>query len=319
MSTLHRASGHWRLGLILSLTTAVCWATLPVALKIVLDLLDPITLTWFRFLIAALCTAAWLGWRGRLGGYARLGGRGRALLLLAAVMLLGNYVFYLYGVQLTTPANAQLLIQLAPLLMALGGIWLFKEAFRPAQWLGLALLVAGLALFFHDQWLHAALRDTPLDAAGEASGYLLGSACVLVAAVVWAVYALAQKQLLMRLDSMQILLAIYTFAALALWPFAHPSGLGALDGTHWMLLMFCALNTVGAYGAFAEALAHWEASRVSAVLATTPLMCIAVSMLVHALWPHWLAPEHIGTWGWAGAAIAVSGSAAVSLLGRRTR
>ncbi|MFX8262295.1 EamA family transporter, partial [Acinetobacter baumannii] len=60
MSTLHRASGRWRLGLSLTLLTALCWATLPIALKITLEQLDPITLTWFRFAVAALGVGGWL-------------------------------------------------------------------------------------------------------------------------------------------------------------------------------------------------------------------------------------------------------------------
>ncbi|MFC3550778.1 DMT family transporter [Lysobacter cavernae] len=305
--TLHRASGHWRLGLLLTVITALCWATLPIALKLVLEVLDPITLTWFRFLVAAAFTAAWLGARGRLGGYRALGRRGAAMLALAALMLVGNYVFYLLGVQYTTPANTQLLIQLAPLLMALGGIWVFGERFRTAQWLGLALLAVGMGLFFADQ----------LVAAARAPGYMLGSALVIVGAIVWAVYALLQKQLLVRLGSMQILLAIYVFASIALLPFAHPGALLRLDALHWAMLAYCALNTIGAYGAFAEALAHWEASRVSAILATTPLLCIAAAALVHAWWPQALAPERITALGWFGAALVVAGSAAVSLLNRR--
>ncbi|UNK48346.1 DMT family transporter [Lysobacter sp. S4-A87] len=304
--SLHRASGQWRLGLLLTLVTALCWATLPIALKLVLEVLDPITLTWFRFLVAALVTGAWLGWRGKLGGYRQLGRRGSMMLAIAALMLVGNYVFYLLGVQHTTPANAQLLIQLAPLLMALGGVWVFGEHFRAAQWLGLALLVAGMGLFFADQ----------LAASAQAPGYVLGSALVVVGAIVWAVYALLQKQLLMRLGSMQVLLFIYAFASVALLPFAHPSALLQLDAVHWAMLMYCAFNTIGAYGAFAEALAHWEASRVSAILATTPLLCIAAATVVHALWPQWLAPERITTLGWIGAALVVAGSAAVSLLNR---
>ena len=311
--TLHRASGHWRLGLTLTVITALCWATLPIALKIALDVLDPITLTWFRFLVAALFTAAWLGLRGKLrgprAGYGGLGRRGWLMLLIAAVMLVGNYVFYLLGVQHTTPANAQLLIQLAPLLMALGGIWVFGERFRAAQWFGLALLALGMALFFADQ----------LAAAARAPGYVLGSALVIVGAVVWAVYALLQKQLLVKLGSMQILLFIYVVATLMLLPFAHPATLLQLDALHWAVLAFCAFNTIGAYGAFAEALAHWEASRVSAVLATTPLLCIAAITGVHALWPQWLAPERITALGWIGASLVVAGSAAVSLLGRAPR
>lgn len=305
---LHRASGQWRLGLSLSLFTALCWATLPIALKIVLQEVDAITLTWFRFLVAALFTGVWLALRGRLGGYRRLGRGGWLMLAVAGLMLLGNYVFYLLGVQHTSPANTQLLIQLAPLLMALGGIWVFGEHFRAAQWLGLAMLVGGLVLFSWDQWQGA-----------QGPGYLFGSMLVVIAAVVWAIYALLQKQLLLKLGSMQILLCIYALATLALWPFAQPSALLELDLPHWLLLGYCALNTIGAYGAFAEALAHWEASRVSAVLATTPLLCIAASALVATLWPGWLAPERIAWLGWLGAGMAVAGSAAVSLMGRRTR
>lgn len=315
MASLHQASGQWRLGLLLSLATAACWATLPIALKLVLDALDPITLTWFRFLVAALLTGAWLAARGKLRGYrAALGRRGMTLLLVAGLMLLGNYVFYLLGVQHTSPGNAQLLIQLAPLLMALGGIFVFGESFRTAQWAGLAVLVGGLALFFRDQLAQAAIYE-----ARTPGAYMLGSSLIVLAALVWAIYALAQKQLLVRLGSMQVLCVIYAIAALALWPFAAPSTLLALDATHAALLLYCALNTVVAYGAFAEALAHWEASRVSAVLATTPLLCIGAVGIVHALWPAWLAPERIGTVGWIGAGLAVTGSAAVSLLGRRAR
>ena len=303
---LHQASGRWRPGLALSLSTALLWATLPLALKLSLERLDPITLTWFRFLVASVLTALWLAWRRQLGGYRALSARHRGMLAIAALTLIGNYIFYLLGVRYTTPANAQLLIQLAPLLMALGAIRVFGERFGPAQWAGLALLAAGLLVFFADQRRHA-----------TAAGYDLGSALVVLAAVVWATYALLQKQLLMRLNAMQILLAIYVAAALLLLPFARPSTVLALDPLHAWLLAFCALNTVAAYGAFAEALAHWEASRVSAILATTPLLCIAVVGIAHRLWPLAIPAERISAIGYVGAACVVLGSAAVSLLGAR--
>jgi drug/metabolite transporter (DMT)-like permease len=197
--------------------------------------------------------------------------------------------------------------------MAIGGILVFGERFRAAQWLGLALLVAGLGLFFRDQLVH--VDTTP--GHGGTQAYLAGSLLVVLGAVVWAVYALAQKQLLVKLGSMQILGVIYVVATLLLWPFAHPSQLARLDATQWALLAFCALNTVVAYGAFAEALAHWEASRVSAVIAVTPLLCLGVVALVHALWPSTLAPEPMSMVGWIGAALVVAGSTTVSLLGRR--
>jgi drug/metabolite transporter (DMT)-like permease len=305
--TLHRASGRWKLGLLLACVTAACWATLPVALKFTLQTLDVYTLTWFRFLVAAVVIGVWLHWRG---GYARFRGLGRrrwALLALAALMLIGNYVLYLAGLDLTTPATAQLLIQLAPLLMAVGGVFVFGERFGPGQWAGLALLALGLCLFFSDQ----------LEAQGRGSRYLTGSGVVIAAAVVWAVYSLAQKQLLAHLSSPAILGFIYLVASVVLLPLSQPERLLELDAAHWFALLYCALNTLVAYGAFAEALVHWEASRVSVILALTPLLTLLCVMTLHALVPGAVAPERIGWIGLGGAALVVAGSAAASLLGNR--
>src|SRR6478752_6408354 len=102
---LHQASGRWRLGLAMAMVTALSWATLPVALKITLEQLDPYTLTWFRFLVAAFAMAVFVGARGGFSSFAGLGAPRWGLLALAALGLIGNYVFYLLGVQHTTPGN----------------------------------------------------------------------------------------------------------------------------------------------------------------------------------------------------------------------
>lgn len=227
------------------------------------------------------------------------------MLLVAGLMLIGNYVFYLLGLHFTTPANAQLLIQAAPLLMALGGIFVFRERFNRWQWLGIAAILAGLLLFFGDQLAHPAVTG---------SRYLVGSLLVLLAALVWAVYALLQKQLLNRLSSTAILGFIYVLATIVLLPFSKPASLLELDALHGIALAYCAVNTLGAYGAFAEALAHWEASRVSVVLAVTPLLTVMTVEVAHALAPHLVQREQIALFGWLGAALVVAGSAVSSLM-----
>lgn len=306
---LHAPSGRWRLGLTLALVTAGFWATLPVALKLTLEQLDPYTLTWARFAFAAVAVGAWLAWRGEWARFRALTRRGWLLLAIAALMLVANYVLYLLGLAATTPANAQLLIQAAPLLMALGGIVVFRERFNGWQWLGLAAIAVGLLLFFGDQF---AARATPQ------RHYVLGSALVLLGALVWAIYALAQKQLLNALSSGAILGFIYVFATFALWPLAHPSALLQMDALHGVALAYCAINTLGAYGAFAEALAHWEASRVSVVLSLTPLLTVATVEVVHAIAPSLVKPERIAILGWVGAGLVVAGSAVSSLMKSRS-
>jgi drug/metabolite transporter (DMT)-like permease len=227
------------------------------------------------------------------------------ILGLAAVMLIVNYVFYLVGLDLTSPANAQLLIQAAPLLMAVGAIRVFSEHFTGWQWLGLAAVATGLVLFFADQIGH------PLP---PGSRYVLGSAFVGIAALTWAVYALAQKQLLSHLSSTAILGFIYFVAAVGLLPLSAPSRLLQLDVLPAAALVYCALNTLAAYGAFAEALAHWEASRVSLVLALTPLLAVAIVQVTNAVAPGLVRAEQIDWLGWVGAALVVVGSGLSSLM-----
>lgn len=305
--TLHQASGRWRLGLALAIATALFWATLPVALKVSLEVVDAYTLTWFRFLFATLALGAFIAWRGQFRQLVGLPRRTWWMLAVAALGLVGNYLGYLLGLNYTSPANAQLLIQLAPLLMAAGGVVVFKERLNGAQWFGYAAVAVGLALFFVEQHGRAAAPST----------FAFGGWLIVGAAATWAVYALVQKQLLRRLDSQLILWVIYAAAALLLLPLAVPAKLLGLDGKHWVAVLYCAINTIGAYGAFAEALAHWEASRVSAILALTPLLTVATVSACAAFVPGLVAPERIGTLGWIGALVVVGGSAAVSLLGSR--
>jgi drug/metabolite transporter (DMT)-like permease len=285
------------------------WGVLPLVLEAALRILDPITLVWLRFLVAALLLGAWLAARGRLPRLAGLGAGGAGLLALATAGLAANYVGFLLGLDRTSPASAQVLIQAAPLLLALGGITVFGERFTPGQWLGLAAIVAGLAAFFASQL--ATLGR-------ELEGYLSGVAWIAVAAATWAVYGLAQKQLLRSLSSQGVMLCIYAGCALCFWPWAQPAALAGVSAAGAGVLAFCALNTLVAYGAFAAALEHWEASRVSAVLALTPLATLATSAAAARLLPDSAAPETLSPASWAGAATVVAGSLLTSLAARRS-
>ena len=204
----------------------------------------------------------------------------------------------------TAPADAQVLIQAAPLLLALAGVWIFREPFAPVQWAGFAVLVAGLALFSLGRF-GAQIADP--------TRHLLGNAAIAIAALTWAVYGIAQKQLLHVLPSQHIMLCIYSGCALLFLPFGSYGALAGLDGAGWALLLFCAFNTVVAYGCFSEALQHWEASRVSAVLALVPLGTLGFQRVVAELWPGFDAGPPLTALAVAGAGIVVAGSLLTSL------
>ncbi len=293
------------------------WGVLPVALKPLLEQLDAYTITWYRFLISAVVLFAALAFRGSLPQLGALSPSGWVLMVIAVVGLSINYAGYVVGLDLSTPANAQVLIQLAPILLALGGLAIFRERFTRLQWGGFAILLTGLGLFFAGKFRALAQLAGSADSA-ELSLYLKSVIALLIAAVTWAVYGLAQKQLLRSFPSQALMLCIYAGCGICLTPLAQPMAALDLDALGWSLLVFCALNTVLGYGALAASLQHLEASRISALLALVPLATFSSLWLASGLWPQSVAPENIAAIALAGALLVVCGSLVTAVGGENS-
>ncbi|MFZ2507827.1 MAG: DMT family transporter [Steroidobacteraceae bacterium] len=304
---MYTATARWQLGFTMSLTTAVLWGFLPIALKVALTGLDAYTITWCRFAVSMLGLGAFLSWRGQLPSLRGAGRRACVILGLALAALLGNYVFYLLSLDHTTPSIAQVVIQIAPLMLVLGGVFVFRERFTARQWIGFVALIVGLLLFFN--------RRLP-ELARPTTGLGLGVALMVVAAVAWAIYGLAQKYLLRAFRSRQVLWMLYLGATIALLPAADPGKVLDLDGLQLSMLAFCCANTLIAYGAFGEALHYWDVSRVSAVLTTAPLFTMASMWLIEALGWELLPPEGLNAWSIVGACAVVAGSMTCALAAR---
>lgn len=303
---LHQPTGRWWVGLTLTLVTVLLWATQPVALKVALAQVPPLTLVWVRFAGAGIALGGWLARRGETRAFLRLPGASWLLLAVAVLSLLGNFAFYMVGLQLTTPGNAQFLFQASHPMVALGAMVVFKERFNRWQWLGMAGIGAGLVLFFLNTW---AGSHRP---GGQA--YLFGSALILLSALCWPGFALTQKQLLRNLSSTQIVGFVYASLTVLFLPFGRPSALLAMDGVHWAAAGYCMMTTLVSYVAFAEAFEHWEASRVAVVCCATPILTVLAVAATHHLAPALLHAEGMTLASWAGGALIVSGSAVSSLM-----
>lgn len=266
-----------RLALALALLAALFWGLLPLALQIVSTVLDSYTITWCRFLVAGLAVGAFLVHRGQIPNPMRLAPGLRVLLPIAVVGLTLNYTLFVVGVRLTSPATAQVVIQSANLFVLFAALGVYRERFTRMQWMGAVVLVAGLALFFNR-------RLGALFGAGSSLG--LGVLLLLVGSLAWACYGLAQKRLLREWNSAQLLWLLYLGGALLLLPFAHLSDLRRLAGREWWALAFCCLNTLVAYGSYAEAIHLGEVTRVSATVAVSPLFTSLATVLAAG----WLLP-----------------------------
>ena len=284
------------------------WGALPLGLKVVLGHMDPLTVTWYRFSISAIIALAWYGWRSGGALRAMLLSRRGGWALTAVFGLLGNYVLFAWGLDHLNPGAAQIIVQVAPLLLLLASIFFLGERVHAMQWLGVAAFSIGLLLFFHRRLSSAVITD---------DDYLAGAAIMLGAAGVWAIYAIAQKKLLVHHHAKDILLLICLGGSLCLLPVAHPEQIIGLDHWELALLLFCGVNTILAYGAFGLALSYWDASRVSAMIPLVPLLTLSFTYLLNRWLQAGIPAEPLDRLGVAGAVFVVVGSMCATLSRRQ--
>ena len=264
-------SGRQKLGLSLAFVATIMWAVLPIALVQLMQALDPVTITFFRFFWAAFVLTAFLATRGRLPSISKFNSPWRIFQLFCAGTLLAtNYALFIFGLERTTSEAAEIIIQLAPMLFLLAGIRVFGEFFSLSQCYGAVIFIAGLILYF----THRA-EDLFVTFSDYGEGMLL----IAISAIFWAGFATLQKFLMREFTAEEILIIIYWIGAGIFLIKVDFFTLLNLNAYSWALLIFCGMNTLIAYGSFSEALAHTEASRVSAIMALTPIITSTIVQL----------------------------------------
>jgi drug/metabolite transporter (DMT)-like permease len=268
-------------GILYAGITAALWGVLAVALKVSLQDVSPVGITWFRFALAFLGLTIYYVWKKP--GTLRILRKPPLLLVLASVCLGINYIGFINGVHLTSPGIAQIFIQTGPVLLAVSGFLFFKEKIVPRQIVGFLLVLTGLVLFYYERGTFQPLHTGTFQA---------GIAWVLSGAVAWAVYALLIKILLQRYPPMQLNLVIFGLPALFFLPFVEFREFINLSFIDWLIMIFLGLNTLFAYGLLSLAIQNSEANKVSVVLILNPLLTFGIMGLVNLTNASWITHEH---------------------------
>ncbi len=286
-----------RIGLLLASTTASLWGFLAIAMKVATEQVPVLTIVWFRFTFAFVVLVCLVGLRDRKR--LRILVRPPQLLLIGALGLTLNYMGYLGGLNYTTPSNAQILIQTAPLMLAMVGIFVFGERLVKAQWLGVALSLVGFVFFTMDQRQGGVVSS---------EHFLLGNLLLFGGAVTWVLYAAIAKHLGgIGYRPQDLNLVIYGLPAVTLWFLADFEVLAAMDWKLWLLMSFLGANTLVAYGALGEAFKRIPAYQVSLIITLNPLITLATMAVLQIFSPSWLPHDKVGALGYSAALLVVVG------------
>ncbi|EFM88925.1 putative transport protein [Actinobacillus pleuropneumoniae] len=286
------------LGFLFSLIAIFMWGMLPLAIKQVLKSLDSQTIVWFRFLVATLGVFAILAFAKKLPNLTAFFRQYHRLWLIGVIGLSCNFFLFNLALNYIPAATSQILSPLSSFVMIILGVVLFKETIGIHQKIGFVLVIVGLVMFFNNRFADLIAMNS------YAFGVLLG----ISASLIWIGYSLSQKIMLAHFSSQQILLLIYFGCALVFTPFAHMGELAKLNLTTWGWLGFCGINTVIAYGCYAEALNRWEVSKVSLMMTQIPILTIMLTALSHTIAPDLFEAPDLNGLSYIGAITVVSGA-----------
>ena len=283
-------------GILYASTAALFWGFLAIFMKVTLNTVTPVVVVWFRFVIAFALLFSYFLVRDRQK--LSIIKKPPILIILAAVFLTVNYLGFANGVNLTSPGNAQIFIQLGPISLAIVGIVIFKERLSIRQMLGFFVAGAGLTFFFRDQ-----LKNL----LGSEDVYIAGVLWLILAALAWTGYASLQKKLVQKFHAQQLNLIIFGLPVLILLPTIDFSGFVDLTPGLWMLLIFLGINTIIAYGCLAEAFKYTEANKISVIITLNPIITFVAMSILGSTDLDWIDPEVLTIYGIIGAMLVIFG------------
>jgi drug/metabolite transporter (DMT)-like permease len=261
----------------LMIVLCACWGFQQIAMKLAAPSLHPVMQNGLRSLIASVLLIALMAWRRepfsfRDGRFAAGVGAG--------ALFAGEFLMVGLGLVYTTASHLVVFVYTAPIFTALGlHWWVAGERMRAAQWLGVLLSFAGIALAFSDGFAAG------FAGGGASSDMLIGDALGVVGGLMWAATTLLIRgSSLSEAPPMQTLL--YQLAVGALLLLIAGGLMGEWHAVTMTPVAWASLLFQGVGVAFLSFLAwfwllrHYLASRLSAFSFLTPLFGVSFGVLL---------------------------------------
>lgn len=142
------------------------------------------------------------------------------LLLCAALGVTANQLFFLKGLNLTTPINAALIMTITPVLVLLASAVLLKERITLKKSIGISMGLTGAVLIV--------LQQSP----NAANGGILGDILILLNAASYGIYLVLVKPLMQHYRAATIIKWVFLFGFFMVLPF----GWQEFSSTNWSVI-----------------------------------------------------------------------------------
>lgn len=257
-----------------ALIAAIFWGVSFVATKAALRDVSPWTLIVVRFAfgVAILVFAAW-----RLHLIKLVSARDFfSLAILGAIAIAIHQGLQATGLTLTSASSMAWLVGLTPVFTAILA-WLFlHERVGSLKVFGLAIAFAGAIVVVTKGMLSPETLHLPST---------FGDLLALASSLNWAIFSIASKPLLRRLPPTLMMAYVMVIGWVLILPFwgigQGWNEIGNLTTTGWLAITFLGICCSGiAYIFWYDALAHIDASEVSAFIYLEPLVTVVVAGIV---------------------------------------
>ncbi|MBI3855080.1 MAG: DMT family transporter [Planctomycetes bacterium] len=188
--------------------------------------------------------------------------------------ILGNHVFFAWGIQNTTPAHSSIIHALLPVFVSIVAFFILRERLTPLAFFGMALAVAGALL--------VVFRAS----AAEFHRTVKGDALTVCGILAFSFYIVLGRRLVSRMGSFRAVALAFVFAV----PFMLPILVLGLRSQDWSLVTWRGLLALAYMLVFANivayilhifALTRLTAGQVAAFVDLQPAIGISVAVLFH--------------------------------------
>jgi drug/metabolite transporter (DMT)-like permease len=260
-----------RLNQLKALLAAIFWGASFVATKTAVREISPITLIVLRFALGVLVLFFAVA---RLRVLKWVGARDFILLaVLGTIAILVHQGLQATGLMLTTASSMSWLVALQPAFTAILALFILRESFGVGKILGLVIAFIGAIV--------VVARGAPTSDALHLPS-TTGDLLAVASALNWTIFTIASKPLLRRMQPTLMMAYVMSIGwALTLPFFVATQGwneIAHLSMNGWLAIIYLGTFCSGvAYIFWYDALAHIDASQVSAFIYVEPIVTVIVA------------------------------------------